>query len=250
MHRSRTTDAAGSSTLWKAPPDPTIAVEAAEDPPTDQPPTAELITDRPARELIDRLATSAPVPGGGSASAFAGAMAAALVGMVVELTRGRPGAEDAAHELEAIGTAAGSLRGELLRLTDLDAEAYRAVVAARRLPRDSEEERAARSERITEATREATRAPMRIAQAAAATLTLAERIAPIGNPNALSDVGVAALLAVAAVSSAALNVRINLPYLPDDDRLRADADRALDDVTSDLEARASAIHRLVEDRIG
>ncbi len=177
-------------------------------------------------------------------------MAAALVGMVVELTRGRLGTENAAAELEAIGAGASSLREELLRLTDLDAEAYRAVVAARRLPKDSDQERAARSERITEATREATRAPMRIAQAAAATLTLAERIAPIGNPNALSDVGVAALLAVAAVRGAALNVRINLPYLPDDDPLRADAERALDDVTSDLEARASAIHRLVEDRIG
>lgn len=177
-------------------------------------------------------------------------MAASLVGMVVELTRGRPDAEDAADELEAIGAAAGSLREELLGLTDIDADAYRAVVTARRLPKDSEEQRHARSERITEATREATRAPLRIAQAAAATMVLAERVAPIGNPNAVSDVGVAALLAVASVRGAALNVRINLPYLPGDDPLRADAGLAVEQLTSNLEARASAIHRLVEDRIG
>ena len=76
------------------------------------------------------------------------------------------------------------------------------------------------------------------------------RLAPIGNPNAVSDVGVAALLAVASARGAALNVRINLPYLPDDDPLRADAERALEEATSDLEARASAVHRQVEDRIG
>jgi formiminotetrahydrofolate cyclodeaminase len=177
-------------------------------------------------------------------------MAAGLVGMVVQLTQGRPGTEGVSAELDEIGGAAASLREELLHLTDLDAEAYRAVVAARRLPKDTESERAARSERITEATRGATLAPLRIAQAAAASLALAERLAPIGNPNAVSDVGVAALLAVASARGAALNVRINLPYLRDDDPLRADSERALEEATADVEARASAVHRLVEDRIG
>lgn len=177
-------------------------------------------------------------------------MAAALVGMVVELTRGRPGTEESTAELDAIGAAAGTLREELLRLTDVDAEAYRAVIAARRLPRDTDAERAARSERILEATREATRSPLRIGQAAAAALALAERVAPIGNKNAVSDVGVGGLLAVAAVRGAALNVRINLPYLPDDDPLHVDAQRAIDEMTADLDARMSALGRVVEERSG
>jgi glutamate formiminotransferase/formiminotetrahydrofolate cyclodeaminase len=170
--------------------------------------------------------------------------------MVVELTRGRPGTEAASPELEEIGAAAATLREELLRLTDLDAEAYRAFIAARRLPKETEAERGARSERIAEATRGATRAPLRTAQAAAATLALAERVVPIGNLNAISDVGVAALLALASAKGAALNVHINVPYLPEDDPLRAEAERVLDEVMSDLETRASAVHRLVEDRIG
>jgi methenyltetrahydrofolate cyclohydrolase len=226
------------------------AASAIEDPPTDQPPTADPLIDRPAREFIDRLSTSAPIPGGGSASAFAGAMGAALVGMVVELTRDRPDAVDHAAELEAIGSEAGRLRRELVELTDLDADAYHEVVSARRLPKSTDEERAARQARIVDATREATLAPLQIARAAAATLALAGRLAPIGNPNALSDVGVAALLAATALRGATLNVRINLPFLPPDDPLPASAESELGDLMANLEVREGDLRGQVEDRIG
>ena len=170
-------------------------------------------------------------------------MGAALVGMVVELTRGRPDAAEHAAELDAIGTEASRLRSELVELTDLDADAYREVVAARRLPRDSDEERAAREARIVDATRDATLAPLRIARAAAATLDAAERLAPIGNPNAVSDVGVAALLAATALRGAALNVRINLPFLPPDDPLRVSADGELEALMADLDAREEVLRQ-------
>ncbi len=177
-------------------------------------------------------------------------MGAALVGMVVELTRGRPDAAEQTSEIDAIGKDASLLRDDLVELTDLDADAYREVVAARRLPRDSDEDRAAREARIVEATRGATLTPLRIARAAAATLALAERLAPIGNPNAVSDVGVAALLASTALRGAALNVRINLPFLPPDDPLRTSAEGELEVLLAGLEAREEAVGQRVEGRIG
>ena len=207
------------------------------------------ITELPARELLERLSTSEPVPGGGSAAALAGAMAAALVQMVVELTTGRPAAAAHVPELASARGAAVDLRGRLLRLTELDAAAYEAVVAARRLPRDTDPERAARTTRIEDATREATRAPLDTARAAGEILDLAVRIAPIGNRNAISDIGVAALLAAAALRGAALNVRINLPYLPEGDPLRHEAAGKLEQLEHGLDERERAIRETVEARL-
>lgn len=181
------------------------------------------LTDLTVDALLDRLASSDPVPGGGSAAALAGAMGAGLVAMVAELTTGRP--EYAEHEA-AIAELRGAARARkdlLLALAEEDAVAYEAVVRARRLPKDSEPEREARATALRGAMVEAARVPMRTAVVAGEVLELAERIAPIGNRNALSDAGVAAQLAAAAVRGALLNVRINLPYLPTDDPLRVSA---------------------------
>jgi formiminotetrahydrofolate cyclodeaminase len=201
------------------------------------------------RDLIDRLATRDPIPGGGSAAAVAGAMAAALVGMVVELSVGRPAHEADAEELGRIGATAATRRAELLDLADLDAAAYGAVVTARRLPRETDEQRGLRAERIVDATRQATLVPLRTAQAASEVLDLAARIAPIGNPNAASDAGVAARLAAAAADGAALNVRINLPFLPADDPLRHRVPAELAAVTDSLAEREGAVLAAVAKRI-
>lgn len=194
-------------------------------------------------ELIDRLSSRDPVPGGGSAAAIAGAMGAALVGMVAELTIGRPDAEPHAGELQSVRDEAARFRAELLSLAQTDAAAYDAVVRARRMPRSTDEEREARRAAVGEAMLAAADAPLRIARLAAATLQLAERIAPIGNPNAVSDAGVAALLSAAALRGAAMNVRINLPYLPADAGLRATAPTELEELeaqATDAEARTMA----------
>lgn len=164
-------------------------------------------------ELLERLASRDPVPGGGSAAALAGSFAAALLSMVAELSTAAAGDEDAAI-IREVATAAASARHELTTLATLDAAAYDAVVRARRLPRGTDEERATRRATIAAATRTATELPLRTARAALTLLELAERLAPVGNPHAISDVGVAAHLAAAAVRGGVLNVRINLPYLP------------------------------------
>lgn len=208
------------------------------------------LSDLTVSDLVARLATSDPVPGGGSASALAGAMAAGLVEMVTALTTGRPAA--AAHEarLAEIGTAAGGLRAELLELAQRDAEAYASVVAARRLPRDTDAQRSERQAAIVASVRAATRAPLEVLERSGAVLALAESLAPIGNRHAISDAGVAGLLASAAIRGAAMNVEINLPALAEDDALRREARLAVDSVLRDLESRERALAVAVGDRIG
>ena len=208
------------------------------------------LTDLPSRELVERLASRDPVPGGGSAAAVAGAIGAAVVGMVVELTVGRPDAADHEALLDDVRAAAQRLRAELLDLAETDAEAYDAVVRARRLPRETEPEVEARTNAMTEATREATRIPLATAEAAAAVLELADQIAPIGNRNAISDVGVGAMLAAAAVRGAALNVRINVPYLAEGDPLAADASAELDRLLTRADEGERRIAAIVADRMG
>lgn len=208
------------------------------------------LTHLPVEEFLARLATDDPVPGGGSASALAGAMAAALVHMVVELTARRPAAADQAERLAETRVAAAGLQSELLGLAQADAVAYASVVAARRLPKETERDRDVRGAQLDAAVREATRTPLSIMRRAAEVLALAEGLAPIGNRNAVSDVGVAGLLAGAAIRGAAMNVEINLPFLPEDEPLRAEARRELDELLAGLDDRQRALAAAVGDRIG
>jgi formiminotetrahydrofolate cyclodeaminase len=186
------------------------------------------LTDLSVNVLLERLGSSDPVPGGGSAAALAGAMGAALVAMVAELTIGRP--DYAEHEavIRHLRFDALDRRTQLLGLAEQDAAAYEAVVGARRMPKTSDAERGARAEALRRAMVAAADVPLRAAVVAAEVLDLAQRIAPIGNRNAVSDAGVAALLAAAAIRGAVLNVRINLPYLAADDALRAAAPAELE----------------------
>ena len=209
----------------------------------------ERLNELTVRRLVERLATSDPVPGGGSAAALAGAMAAALVHMVVELTAGRPAAAGTEDALAKIGAAATNWQSELLNLAEVDANAYAAVVAARRLPRESERDRQARDVQIAAAVREATRAPLVTARVANEVLALTVLLAPIGNRNAVSDVGVAALLALTAVRGAALNVEINLPYLAPDEPLRREAADEIGMLLVGLDERERAVRSAVVERL-
>ena len=200
--------------------------------------------------FIEQLAGDNPAPGGGSASALAGAMGAALVQMVVALTTGRPAAADVEDDLRELGLAASAFQSELLKLVEIDAAAYGSVIAARRLPRESDRERELRRVSIDAALREATRSPLTIAERSDAVLGLAERLTPIGSRNAISDAGVAGLLAAAALRGAALNVRINLPYLTEDDPLRSQAAERVNELLSGLDEREAALRSAVAERLG
>lgn len=208
------------------------------------------LAELPVRELIGRLASKAPTPGGGSAAALAGAMGAALLEMVGELTVGRTSSQVDDATVQEILSAATARRTELLELAELDASAYDAVVAARRLPRETDGERADRAVRIAEATHDATRIPLSVAASAADVLRLAQRIAPLGNPNAVSDAGVAAQLASASVRGALLNVRINLPSLAADDPLRGEAAARVDQLGAEAREREEQVLAVVAELIG
>lgn len=199
--------------------------------------------------FLVRLSSRDPVPGGGSAAALAGAMGAALIHMVVELTAGRRGSEADETVLAEVGGAAAGWQSELLRLAELDAAAYDAVIRARRLPRATDLEIQARDVQVAAAVREATRVPLEVVRRAAEVLALAERLAPMGHRTAISDVGVGALLAVAAMRGAALNVGINLPSLPDHDPLHEEASAQVERLLEGLDRREAAVRAAVEERL-
>jgi formiminotetrahydrofolate cyclodeaminase len=137
-------------------------------------------------------------------------MGAALAGMVATLTLSREKFAAVHDAVRPIGEAAAAAREELLALAREDAEAYDEVVAARRLPKETEEQKRARSKSITEATRRAAEVPMQTASVAVRMLEALPELVEKGNPSAASDAGAAALLLEAAAEAALLNVGINL----------------------------------------
>lgn len=185
------------------------------------------------QEFLQRLASGEPTPGGGTASASAGAAGAALVVMVAGLTVGRKGYEDVSDEATDVSEEAGLLREELQDLMDEDSLAFEAVMEALRMPKGSDQDKKARRHALRAATRQATEVPLQVMRRSQRVVRLAARMAEIGNRNALSDALVAAELGRAAVRGAAYNVRINLSGLSDEDfsrRARQEMQDMLDDV--------------------
>jgi glutamate formiminotransferase/formiminotetrahydrofolate cyclodeaminase len=166
-------------------------------------------------QFLDALASDAPTPGGGTAAAISGAMGASLAQMVAALTLSKEKYADAHEAVRPIAEAAQLARAEFVQLAREDSQAYDAVVAARRLPKDSEEQKTERAHRIAIANKLATEVPMRTANAAVRLLSALPELAQKGNPNAVSDAGAAALLLDACVEAALLNVGINLPGIED-----------------------------------
>lgn len=166
-------------------------------------------------EFTRRLADGSPTPGGGSAAAMAGAMGAGLVSMFCTLTAGKKKFAAVQAEMEREAAFAEVRRAKLMTLVDQDSLAYEKVLAANRMPKESDEEKAARKQAADAATLQATRTPLETAVNCAAVL---ERIPPLaakGNPNAISDLKVGMELLFTAFTGAAANVEINLPWLAD-----------------------------------
>lgn len=172
------------------------------------------------------VASAAPTPGGGSVAAHVGALAAALTQMVAALTVGRPKFASVDAEMRDVLRESSSLGATLSTLVVRDAESYAAVSAAYKLPKTPEPAAAARREAIAAALIGAAQVPLETAQICLRVARLAAAAATHGNPNAVSDAGVAALLAEAACRGAAYNVRINVAGLDDPARGRALADEA------------------------
>lgn len=174
-----------------------------------------MLIDKTLTDFLDELASNSPAPGGGSTAALMGSMAAALLEMVCSLTIDKPDFEEHWEELEAKQSELAKIRDELTQLIDKDTEAFNQVMAAFKLQKETEEQKAERREKIQAAFKVAAEVPMQTAIQSSKILTFAPYIAQNGNPNAASDVGVAASAALAALRGAALNVRINLGSIKD-----------------------------------
>ncbi len=187
--------------------------------------TPDQILDRKVREavtggqsldgFVGAVASSAPTPGGGSVAAHAGALGAALTQMVAGLTVGRKKYAAVDAEMRELALTAAGLRATLGGLVERDARSYAAVSEAYKLPKEPDAAAASRAAAITTALLGASEIPLETARACAAVAELAAMVGDKGNANAVSDAGVAALLAEAACKGAAYNVRINVAALDD-----------------------------------
>jgi formiminotetrahydrofolate cyclodeaminase len=159
------------------------------------------------------LASNAPAPGGGSVAALSGALGAALISMVCNLTLGKKGYEGVQDEIVALLARAETLRTEMTDLLEADVAVYTAYSQAAKMPRETEEQRATRAAAMQVALKNATMVPLGIAEAAVRVMDLCMPCAQQGNKGAVSDAGVAVLMAEASLRSAALNVLINLAFI-------------------------------------
>ena len=167
-------------------------------------------------EFTDLLSTDAPAPGGGSVAALCGALSGALSSMVGALTHGKKGYEDAFDEMEEAGIEGQRLKDRFIADVDRDTEAFNRVMDAMRLPKKTDEDKAARLAAIEKATKEATLVPLEVLRRTLEAAKLARVVVEKGNENSISDAGVAALAARTAAEGAYLNVRINLPGIEDE----------------------------------
>lgn len=172
--------------------------------------------DQPMRQFMDKLASRSPEPGGGSVAALTGALGAALVSMVANLTLGKEKYQSVQPQIEQLLKESETLRAQMQDLIQKDTEAYGALSEVYKMPKATDAEKAARSAKMQEALKKACQVPFEIGMRSLDVAKLAQRAADIGNIAAVSDAGVAVLLAQACAQSAALNVKININSIKDE----------------------------------
>lgn len=206
------------------------------------------IKDKSIQTFIDELASKAATPGGGSAAAVMGAQAAALVSMVCNLTIGKPKYVEVEAEMQALLIKSEALRETLTGMIKADVDVFDRLMATYSLAKDSDQEKAARSEAIQAALKEATMVPLACARACAETITLSRIAADKGNTGVISDAGVAAMAGYGALKSAALNVYINAGSLKD--RTFADARLAeLEMILNGADVATEEVYQMVKNKL-
>jgi len=204
--------------------------------------------DQTISDFVEALANSEPTPGGGTAAAVAGAIGTSLLMMVAGMSKIRGSHESSRTQLDAARTALASTRARMLALADQDSEAYNSVIAAYRLPKATDEEKATRKQAIGHGVRAATDAPLETFRTVVQAGQHARIVAQFGNPSAASDVRVALELLEAAASGAAANVEANLAGVTEDAFKKTAASTMIDlsnQLTEDIASARAALAQLI-----
>jgi glutamate formiminotransferase/formiminotetrahydrofolate cyclodeaminase len=201
------------------------------------------------REFCNETLSDSPAPGGGSVAALMGALGVSLGGMVANLSAGKRGWEDKLSYFSDWAVKAQQLKDELLFLVDEDTAAFNKVMDAFALPKESADEKAARSAAIQLANKYAAEIPLRVMETAFKSYQLLAEMAEKGNPASISDVGVGLLALRACIDGAALNVRINLTGLKDE-KVRSALQEKVRGISVESETEFRKISQIVESKIG
>ncbi len=210
---------------------------------------AKKLVDLTCTGFADETASESPAPGGGSISAYMGALAAALGTMVANLSSHKAGWDERWEEFSVWAEKGQAMKDALLHLVDEDTNAFNKIMDAFGLPKKTDEEKAARSAAIQEATKYATEVPFHTMQEAFKTFDIVQAMAETGNPNSVTDAGVGALCARSAVMGAHLNVQINASSLKDE-AFKADILGKAAEIEKQALAREAEILKIVASKIG
>ena len=207
-----------------------------------------MLIDKKVSNFLDELASNSPTPGGGSVAALAGALGAALISMVGNLTVGKKKYEDVEEDIKKIKSSSEKLRYELSQLIEEDVKVFNNFMATYKMPKDTEDEKKMRTKKIQEALVEAAKVPLKTAYKCLDIMILSQVAAEKGNINVISDAGVAVLMAEAALESAILNVKINLKMIKDE-KIREELSSSIKEILLKGKGQKEKVLEIVEQKI-
>ena len=207
-----------------------------------------MLIDKKVSNFLEELASNSPTPGGGSVAALAGALGAALISMVGNLTVGKKKYEDVEEDIKKIISSSEKLRYELSQLIEEDVKVFNNFMATYKMPKETEDEKKIRTEKIQEALIEAAKVPLKTAYKCLDIMILSQEVAEKGNVNVISDAGVAVLMAEAALKSAILNVKINLRMIKDE-KVRTELSSSIKELLLKEKGQKERVLEIVEEKI-
>ena len=208
-----------------------------------------MLIDKKVSNFLNELASNSPTPGGGSVAALAGALGAALISMVGNLTVGKKKYEDVEEDIKKILSSSEKLRYELSQLIEEDVKVFNNFMATYKMSKETEDEKKKRAEMIQESLIKAAKVPLKVAYKCLDILSLSKEVAEKGNINVVSDAGVAVLMAEAALESAILNVKINLRMIKDE-KTRMELYSSIKEILLKEKGQKEKVLEIVEKKIG
>ncbi len=208
-----------------------------------------MLIDKKISNFLDELASNSPTPGGGSVAALAGALGVALISMVGNLTVSKKKYEDVEEDIKKIISSSEKLRYELSQLMEEDVKVFNNFMATYKMPKETEDEKKIRAEMIQESLIKAAKVPLRVAYKCLDILILSQEAAEKGNVNVVSDAGVAALMAEAALESAILNVKINLKMIKDE-KTKKELSFSIQELLLKEKGQKEKVLEIVEEKLG